>query len=111
MSLPQANHARNRLPNRRAAQTFAFERDGAHFEMTAGFYPDGRPGEVFLNAGAREGERNQMLFWSACRLAERVSAGQLSQREASALLNAAAHEAGLTENEAQRTIQSAWRAA
>jgi hypothetical protein len=42
--------ARNRLPNRRSAVTTAFERDGARFEMTAGFYPDGRLGEIFLNA-------------------------------------------------------------
>jgi hypothetical protein len=27
-----------------------FERDGARFEITAGFYPDGRVGEIFLNA-------------------------------------------------------------
>lgn len=50
MSLPQTIQARNRLPNRRPAETFAFERDGARFEMTAGFYPDGRLGEIFLNA-------------------------------------------------------------
>ncbi len=42
--------ARKRLPNRRAAITTTFNRDGARFEMTAGFYPDGRVGEVFLNA-------------------------------------------------------------
>ena len=42
--------ARRRLPNRRRAETIAFERDGARFEMTIGFYPDGRVGEVFLNA-------------------------------------------------------------
>jgi hypothetical protein len=41
---------RIRLPNRRGAISTSFERDGAHFEMTAGFYPDGRPGEIFLNA-------------------------------------------------------------
>ena len=41
--------ARNRLPNRRPALSTSFERDGARFEMTAGFYPDGRPGEIFLN--------------------------------------------------------------
>jgi hypothetical protein len=44
------SNARERLPNRRAALTTTFERDGARFEMTAGFYPDGRVGEVFLNA-------------------------------------------------------------
>jgi hypothetical protein len=42
--------ARNRLPDRRAAITTTFDRDGARFEMTAGFYPDGRVGEVFLNS-------------------------------------------------------------
>jgi hypothetical protein len=42
--------ARNRLPNRRPAETFAFERDRSRYEMTVGFYPDGRVGEIFLNA-------------------------------------------------------------
>jgi hypothetical protein len=41
---------RDRLPNRRPAETLAFERDGARFEMTAGYYPDGRLGEIFLRA-------------------------------------------------------------
>jgi hypothetical protein len=50
MSLPKPILARNRLPNRRASVSSSFERDGARFEMTAGFYPDGRPGEIFLNA-------------------------------------------------------------
>jgi hypothetical protein len=42
--------ARDRLPNRRPAISTSFDRDGARFEMTTGFYPDGRPGEIFLNA-------------------------------------------------------------
>src|ERR1700738_3406247 len=41
---------RDRLPNKRACETTSFQRDGACFEMTAGYYPDGRVGEVFLNA-------------------------------------------------------------
>lgn len=41
---------RDRLPNRRPAISTSFERDGARFEMTAGYYPDGRAGEIFLNA-------------------------------------------------------------
>jgi hypothetical protein len=41
--------ARERLPNKRACETIAFERDGHQFQMTVGFYPDGRPGEIFLN--------------------------------------------------------------
>ena len=62
-------------------------------------------------ATAREGERNKILFWAGRRLAERVSAGQISQREATALLTAAAKDAGLLEIEANRTIASALRAA
>jgi hypothetical protein len=55
MEIEQTQHQRDalrreRLPNRRPAISTSFERDGAWFEMTAGFYPDGRPGEIFLNA-------------------------------------------------------------
>jgi hypothetical protein len=42
--------ARDRLPNRRPAETLAFERDGSRYRMTVGYFPDGRCGEVFLNA-------------------------------------------------------------
>jgi hypothetical protein len=42
--------ARNRLPNRRPAETIAFEHGGASFTMTAGRYDDGRLGEIFMNA-------------------------------------------------------------
>jgi hypothetical protein len=41
---------RDRLPNRRSNISTSFERDGARFEMTAGFYPDERIGEIFLSA-------------------------------------------------------------
>jgi hypothetical protein len=41
---------RVRLPNRRAAETIAFEREGSRYCLTVGFFPDGRPGEIFLNA-------------------------------------------------------------
>jgi hypothetical protein len=41
--------ARNRLPNRRPSETIAFERNGSHYCMTIGYFPDGRPGELFLN--------------------------------------------------------------
>ena len=47
---PAHKPARNRLPNRRAAETIAFERDNLKFHMTTGLYPDGRIGEVFLNS-------------------------------------------------------------
>lgn len=41
---------RERLPNKRACETVAFERDGSNYQMTIGFYADRRPGEIFLNA-------------------------------------------------------------
>ena len=47
---PADKPARNRLPNRRPAETIAFERDGSHYQMTVGYFPDGRVGEIFLNA-------------------------------------------------------------
>jgi hypothetical protein len=54
MSLERNNSVikpeRERLPNKRACETIAFERDGSNYQMTVGFYPDGRPGEIFLNA-------------------------------------------------------------
>jgi hypothetical protein len=42
--------ARNRLPNRRPAETITFERDGSQYCLTVGFFPDGSIGELFLNA-------------------------------------------------------------
>jgi hypothetical protein len=50
MSAGADNPARDRLPNKRACETVAFERDGSQYCLTVGFYPDGRPGEIFLNA-------------------------------------------------------------
>jgi hypothetical protein len=40
--------ARERLPNRRAAETFDIEVGGLRYTTTIGFYPDGRVGEVFI---------------------------------------------------------------
>lgn len=56
---------RVRLPDRRAAETVALEHDGARFMVTIGFYPDGRPGEVFTH-GARSGSSLDALLADAC---------------------------------------------
>src|SRR5262249_40544267 len=49
---------RERLPNRRAAETFDIEVGGLRFTTTLGFYPSGELGEVFLvnhKAGSQAG--------------------------------------------------------
>jgi hypothetical protein len=56
---------RVRLPNRRPAETVMLEHDGARFMVTIGFYPDGRPGEVFTH-GARSGSNMDALLADAC---------------------------------------------
>src|SRR5262249_21075482 len=59
-------------------------------------------------ATAREGERNHMTFWGACRLAEIAGAGELTQSDAIGLAVEAASRTGLSRQEAARTIRSAF---
>jgi hypothetical protein len=40
---------RERLPNRRACESFTFELNGLRFTATISRFPDGRIGELFLN--------------------------------------------------------------
>jgi hypothetical protein len=49
MTAPLTIPARERLPNRRAAETFSLECSGLSYTCTVGRYPDGRIGELFLN--------------------------------------------------------------
>ena len=55
---------RVRLPDRRFAETVTLEHGGARFTVTIGFYPDGRPGEVFTH-GARSGSGLDALLADA----------------------------------------------
>ena len=41
--------ARQRLPNRRASESFAIEVAGRRYRCTASFFDDGRLGEIFLS--------------------------------------------------------------
>jgi hypothetical protein len=41
---------RQRLPNRRRCESFAFSHSGLNFTATAGFYRDGRIAEIFLSS-------------------------------------------------------------
>jgi hypothetical protein len=42
--------ARQRLPNRRACESFNIRHDGFAFTASAGFYPGGRVAEIFLSS-------------------------------------------------------------
>jgi hypothetical protein len=56
---------RERLPNRRAAETVQIEHGGQRFTVTIGYYPDGRAGEVFTH-GFRIGSTLDALLADAC---------------------------------------------
>jgi hypothetical protein len=60
-------------------------------------------------ACAREGERNHVTYWGACRLFEMVMDGRLARGEAMRFAIEAAARAGLSRAEAARTVQSAFR--
>lgn len=60
-------------------------------------------GIVRTIAGAREGERNNITFWGACRLADMVRDGHLDQADAIALVVEAAGRTGLAPHEARLT--------
>ena len=56
---------RERLPNRRPSETETIEHGGARFDVTAGFYLDGRPGEVFAGGAKSGSELDGLLDDSA----------------------------------------------
>lgn len=60
-------------------------------------------------ARAREGERNHVTFWGACRLAEMVGQAALSRNDAIAIAVEAASRAGLSRREALQAARSAFR--
>jgi hypothetical protein len=43
-------NARRRLPNRRAAETFTFQRNGVMYRATVSFFADGGMAEIFIDA-------------------------------------------------------------
>ncbi len=51
---------RERLPDRRQAETVDLQYGGRRYHLTIGQYDDGRPGEVFLH-GAKPGSDTDLL--------------------------------------------------
>jgi hypothetical protein len=61
---------------------------------------------VRIVANAPQQQRNNRLFWAACRMARLVASRMLGEGEAEALLVAAADRVGLPETESRRTVRS-----
>jgi len=66
-------------------------------------------GALAVVLDAPQGERNNRLYWAACRAAELVAAGDVDEGTAGDLLARAAESAGLGLGESQATINSAMR--
>jgi hypothetical protein len=64
---------------------------------------------IQLIAGAREGERNSLTYWAACRAGEMVASGLLAADVAAAVIAEAATRAGLPRAEAERTARNGVR--
>ena len=64
---------------------------------------------VQMVAAAREGERNCLTFWCACRAGEMVAAGKLCATTAIAVIAEAATRSGLSRQEAEKTARSGVR--
>ena len=71
------------------------------------------PGGLLHRMGqAVNGERNNILFWCACRIGEDVAAGRVTERRALEVLDVLAEVAettGLSPFEVERTIRSGYR--
>jgi hypothetical protein len=57
-------------------------------------------------ARAREGQRNRLAFWAACRAGEMARSGLIGLDTAAAVIASAAVRAGLGQREAERTARS-----
>ena len=70
--------------------------------------PDDRQSAALVRfvASAPAKQRNNRLFWAACRMAGMVASRLLAKSEAEAVLVHAAMHAGLSENEARKTANS-----
>jgi len=98
---------RLRLPNRRAAENIELEHLGMRFTVTIGFYPDGKPGEVFVH-GTKTGSTLDALLADACVLvsllmqhgidakAVATSMGRLGNAQAASVIGAVVDLAAAT---------------
>src|SRR5262249_1135818 len=63
-------------------------------------------GALRVLAGAKEGERNHALYWTACRMGEAVRAGAINEQQALDLLTLVGRQVGLLDREIFITARS-----
>src|SRR5262245_38122919 len=63
-------------------------------------------GALRVLAGAKEGERNHALYWTACRMGEAVRAGIINEQQAFDLLTSVGRQVGLLDREIAVTSRS-----
>jgi RepB DNA-primase from phage plasmid len=112
VSAPGHRYSREQIlrafpPIPHVVRTAPLRRDGAR--VTQDVADAKLAGIIRTIAQAREGERNCITFWGACRLAEMVADGLLNHAEALSIVVEAASRAGLSCSEALQTAQSAFR--
>jgi hypothetical protein len=100
---------RQRLPNRRPPRPFLIEHGGSRFTVTVGFYPDGRPGEVFTH-GMRTGSTLDALLADACVLVSLLLQHGVEPRSCRQHGAARQHGAGLDHRRGDRSHRRAGRA-
>jgi hypothetical protein len=66
-------------------------------------------GALRVLAGAKEGERNHALFWTACRMGEAIAAGIVNEQQALDLLTITGRQVGLSDHEIRATARSGFR--
>lgn len=66
---------RQTLPNKRRSETVEFTRDGSQYRMTVGYYPDGRPGEIFLNADRHNSALDVLMSDAAIAISHALQRG------------------------------------
>jgi Bifunctional DNA primase/polymerase, N-terminal len=63
-------------------------------------------GALRVLAGAKEGERNHALYWTACRMGEAMRAGAISEAQALDMLTSVGRQVGLLDREILITARS-----
>ena len=73
-TMKEPETTRRRLPDRRPNETHEIEIGRAHYIVTVGFFPDGRPGEIFIAGGKAGSQIDSILDDAAIALSRCLQA-------------------------------------